>query len=194
MRDALTAYAAARARTTGLQTVWAYHIDLWGDARGEIGSADHADAARATFAVMAPFVLVPTIAKSYLVTVPTDPDPSPARWVWLTEFNVSPDGHEATTRRVWYYQLDPGRSLGKTNPLNDDDLKEFVALQADLADSEKSWTVPIEDIDQETFDLSVKNPNTPEEDPLRDPKEILDEIAALDAESAGILDAIRGLV
>lgn len=30
------------------------------------------------------------------------------------------------TRRICYYQLDPGRSLGKTNALNDDDLKEFV--------------------------------------------------------------------
>ena len=36
----------------------------------------------------------------------------------------------APTRKVWYYQLDPGRSLGKTNPLNDDDLKDFVARQA----------------------------------------------------------------
>jgi type I restriction enzyme M protein len=25
------------------------------------------------------------------------------------------------TRRIWYYQLNPGRSLGKTNPLSDDD-------------------------------------------------------------------------
>ena len=32
-------------------------------------------------------------------------------------------------------------------------------------------------IDQTTFDLSVKNPNAPEEAPLRSPKEILDEIA-----------------
>ncbi len=22
------------------------------------------------------------------------------------------------TRKVWFYQLDPGRNLGKTNPLN----------------------------------------------------------------------------
>jgi type I restriction enzyme M protein len=33
------------------------------------------------------------------------------------------------TRRIWYYQLDPGRNLGKTNPLNDADLAEFVAFQ-----------------------------------------------------------------
>ncbi len=50
----------------------------------------------------------------------------------------------APTRKVWYYQLDPGRNMGKTNPLNDDDLKEFVELQASFADSEKSWTVDVE--------------------------------------------------
>ncbi len=38
------------------------------------------------------------------------------------------------TKRVWYYQLDPGRNMGKTNPLNDDDLAEFVDLQASFAD------------------------------------------------------------
>jgi type I restriction enzyme M protein len=98
----------------------------------------------------------------------------------------------ATTKKVWYYQLDPGRNMGKTNALNDDDLIEFVELQASLADSEKSWSINIKDIDQETFDLSVKNPNAPEEAPLREPEEIIDEIEALDAESVEILEGIRG--
>ncbi|WP_419600263.1 N-6 DNA methylase [Thiolapillus sp.] len=68
----------------------------------------------------------------------------------------------APTRKIWYYQLDPGRSLGKTNPLNDDDLKEFVELQASFAESEKSWAVKFDEIDPQTFDLSVKNPNKAE--------------------------------
>jgi type I restriction enzyme M protein len=63
------------------------------------------------------------------------------------------------TRKIWYYQLDPGRNLGKTNPLNDDDLAEFVKLQKTFADSQKSWTVDAKDIDTDTFDLSTKNPN-----------------------------------
>jgi type I restriction enzyme M protein len=100
----------------------------------------------------------------------------------------------APTRKIWYYKLDPGRNMGKTNSLNDDDLKEFVELQATFADSDKSWTVDINDIDKSSFDLSVKNPNAPEEAQLREPVEILDEIGALDAESALILDEIRGLV
>lgn len=100
----------------------------------------------------------------------------------------------APTRDVWYYQLDPGRNMGKTNPLNDNDLKEFVALQADFKDSDKSWSVKVADIDAETFDLSVKNPNQAEEAPLREPAEILTEIAELDQQSAVILGNIRGLL
>lgn len=86
------------------------------------------------------------------------------------------------------------RNLGKTNALNDDDLKEFVALQASLADSKKSWSVDVKDIDPVTFDLSVKNPNKSEDAPLREPQEILKEIAALDAESADVLEGIRGVL
>ncbi len=98
------------------------------------------------------------------------------------------------TRKVWYYQLDPGRNLGKTNPLNDDDLAEFVKLQKTFADSPKSWSVDAKTIDPSTFDLSVKNPNGGEEVKHRSPEEIMDEIAALDAESAEVLSSIKALL
>lgn len=100
----------------------------------------------------------------------------------------------APTRKVWYYQLDPGRNLGKTNPLNDDDLAEFVKLQETSADSPKSWSVDAKTIDPTTFDLSVKNPNGGEEVKHRSPQAILDEIAALDAESAAVLRNIKALL
>lgn len=98
------------------------------------------------------------------------------------------------TRKVWFYQLDPGRNMGKTNPLNDDDLAEFVTLQKTFADSPRSWSVDAKDIDQKTFDLSVKNPNGGEALAHRSPQEIMDEIAALDAESAEVLGKIKGLL
>jgi type I restriction enzyme M protein len=100
----------------------------------------------------------------------------------------------APTRKVWYYQLDPGRNMGKTNPLNDDDLAEFVELQPTCADSPKSWSVEAATIDPTTFDLSVKNPNGGEEVTHRSPEAIMDEIAALDAESAEVLQTIRELI
>ena len=100
----------------------------------------------------------------------------------------------APTRQTWYYQLDPGRNLGKTNPLNDGDLAEFIALQKTFADSPQSWSVDAATIDPATYDLSVKNPNGGEEVTHRSTLEILEEIAALDTESAEVLAGIRGLL
>jgi type I restriction enzyme M protein len=98
------------------------------------------------------------------------------------------------TQKIWYYQLAPGRNMGKTNSLNDEDLREFVELQASCAETEKSWLVDIADVARESFDLSVKNPNKAEESTLREPQEILDAIAALDEESAEILAGIGGML
>ena len=100
----------------------------------------------------------------------------------------------APTRNIWYYQLDPGRSLGKTNPLNDDDMAEFIALQKTRADSPQSWTIKRADLDEDTFDLSVKNPNAPEAAALRSPEEIIDDMLARDAETAKILEGVRGML
>ncbi|PIZ14371.1 type I restriction endonuclease subunit M [Candidatus Desantisbacteria bacterium CG_4_10_14_0_8_um_filter_48_22] len=98
------------------------------------------------------------------------------------------------TRKVWFYQLNLDRNLGKTNPLNENDLAEFVKLQKTKADSENSWSVKVADVDTTTCDLSVKNPNKKDETVLREPKEILDDINALDKESTAIMKAIRELV
>ena len=100
----------------------------------------------------------------------------------------------APTRKVWFYQLDAGRNMGKTNPLNDADLLDFVERQKTFADSAQSWSVDAAAVDAASFDLSVKNPNGGDEVALRSPADILDEIAALDAESAEVLAVIRGLV
>ena len=105
------------------------------------------------------------------------------------------------TQKTWFYSLNLDRNLGKTNPLNENDLAEFVELQK-LAQSgvegagasENSWTVNMKDIDQSTFDLSVKNPNKKEEAALRSPQAILEEMKALDEESADILTSILELI
>jgi type I restriction enzyme M protein len=100
----------------------------------------------------------------------------------------------APTRDIWFYQLDPGRSMGKTNPLNDDDLAEFIALQATRATGDKSWLINRADLDEATFDLSVKNPNAPEAAALRTPEDIIADMLARDAETAEILESIRGML
>lgn len=84
------------------------------------------------------------------------------------------------TKNIWYYDFKPERNLGKTNPLNDEDLKEFVELEQSKADSDHSWTVTMKDINTDDWDLSVSNPHAPEEDPLRPPEEILAKMEALE--------------
>jgi type I restriction enzyme M protein len=100
----------------------------------------------------------------------------------------------APTKKVWFYTLTPDRNMGKTNPLNDTDLEEFIELQKTFADSPKSWSVDVASVNQETWDLSVKNPNGGEVVVHREPVEILDEIVALDAETAEVLASIRGML
>jgi len=99
-----------------------------------------------------------------------------------------------STKNIWYYQLNPGRNMGKTNPLNDKDMEEFIELQKTKADSENSWSVNIHDIDQTTYDLSVKNPNVADEVEFRTPKEILEEMQSLDNETNKLLASIKEMV
>ncbi len=98
------------------------------------------------------------------------------------------------TKNIWYYDLEPGRSMGKTNPLNDQDMKEFIELQKTRPETEKSWNFKVADINTDTYDLSTKNPNVPDEAPLRSPNEILAEMESLDVETTSILDSIKELI
>lgn len=82
------------------------------------------------------------------------------------------------TKRIWYYQLNPGRNLGKTNALNEADMEEFLRLQKTKEDSENSWSIDVADLD-ETCDLSVKNPNKVEVVDNRKPVDILNSISTL---------------
>jgi type I restriction enzyme M protein len=100
----------------------------------------------------------------------------------------------APTEKVWFYQLNLDRNLGKTNALNEKDLADFVALQQTKAETENSWSLKVANLDPTTFDLSAKNPNKKEEAALRSPQVILDEMKQLDEESADILNAIMELI
>lgn len=100
----------------------------------------------------------------------------------------------ASTRKVWFYQLNLERNLGKTNPLNENDLSDFIKLQKIKADSENSWSINVADVDTTTYDLSVKNPHKKGGTVLREPGKILDEMKALDEEAAGIIKKIKGIL
>ncbi|MDD3435785.1 MAG: N-6 DNA methylase [Candidatus Gastranaerophilales bacterium] len=98
------------------------------------------------------------------------------------------------TKKIWYYQLNLDRNLGKTNPLNEDDLVDFLECVETFKETENSWTVDIDMIDNDNLDLSVKNPNKNDEVVYRTPEEIIAEMQSLDEESAEILARIKELV
>ena len=98
------------------------------------------------------------------------------------------------TEKIWYYQLNVGRNMGKTNPLNEKDLNEFVEISKTQELSENSWVVDVADINTDTWDLSVKNPNRVQEVDNRTPAEIIAEIEELDAQAAKALQTIKELL
>jgi type I restriction enzyme M protein len=98
------------------------------------------------------------------------------------------------TEKVWYYQLNVGRNMGKTNSLNERDLSEFVSMATTQELSDNSWCVDVEKINKETWDLTVKNPNRVEDVDTRTPQEIIAKIEELDAQAAEALQAIKELL
>jgi type I restriction enzyme M protein len=100
----------------------------------------------------------------------------------------------SVSKKIWYYQLNLGRNLGKTNSLNENDLAEFIKLQKTKANSESSWTTNVIDVNLNNFDLTVKNPNKKESAILREPVVILQDIKTLDEETATILNSIYELI
>jgi len=114
--------------------------------------------------------------------------------VLFFEKGPSTSSGQAATKKVWFYQLNLERNLGKTNPLNENDLADFVKLQKTKADSENSWTVNMADVDPASFDLSVKNPHKQADSALRDPLTILDEMKSLDEETATIMEKLKSIV
>jgi type I restriction enzyme M protein len=47
----------------------------------------------------------------------------------------------SATKKVWFYQLNLDRNLGKTNALNEKDLEDFVNLQKTKAEGGNSWSI-----------------------------------------------------
>lgn len=98
------------------------------------------------------------------------------------------------TRKIWYYQLEPGRKMGKLNPLNIDDMKDFIEGVKTKSITEKSWIVDLNNIEKKYYDLTVKNPNKKDESIIRDPKDIINYLKDLELEEENILTSISEMI
>ncbi len=98
------------------------------------------------------------------------------------------------TNKIWYYELNVGRNMGKRTSLNESDLEEFIELSKTQKLSNNSWSINIEKINTETWELGIKNPNIIEENDVRTAAVILAEIEEMDKSSAVILKKIKDLL
>lgn len=98
------------------------------------------------------------------------------------------------TERIWFYQLNVGRNLGKTNPLNEKDMADFLECQRTSATTDNSWAIDVAEVNEDTWDLTANNPNRVNETDSRTPAEIVAKIDGLEAQTAEALQAIKKLL
>jgi hypothetical protein len=103
--------------------------------------------------------------------------------------------------KIWYYQLNPLRKMGKSNSPSGADMRDFFTSASSLTqnghgpETPNLWNVDtLKVAEPAETDLSVKNLKASEKYPLREPVGILQEIQDLDKESAKILNSVSELI
>ena len=93
------------------------------------------------------------------------------------------------TKEIWYYDLSD-MNITKKQPLTIEHFDEFFNLLSKRATSDRSWRVPVEEIEAKNYDLKAVNPNRKEQEDERTPEEL---ISIIEAESAEIAKALKTL-
>ena len=79
------------------------------------------------------------------------------------------------TKEIWYYEhpYPPGaKSYNKTKPIRIQEFEAEKAWWTDRQENEYAWRVPIKEIEENNYNLDIKNPNVVEEQ-LGDPEELM---------------------
>jgi type I restriction enzyme M protein len=113
------------------------------------------------------------------------------------------------TREIWYYELPLPEGLkkfGKGSPIQDEHFKEarelykaWDAYQKGLGPreaclSERSWIVPVEEIQARGYDLTARNPNRKETEALPAPIEIVASLLEGEREILSIVEELDELL
>ena len=93
------------------------------------------------------------------------------------------------TEKLWYYDLADVK-VTKTRPLLLSHFDEFFKLLPTRAESERSWTVTLDEIESRNYDLKAVNPNRRIEEDTRTPAEL---IATIESKGEKIRDAMARL-
>lgn len=117
-------------------------------------------------------------------------------WVFLPYSGVKTNiiffDRIGSTRDIWYYEIDLGRTLTKNKPIKYDELSDIVWLCRERKGTPKSWIVKVGDI--RDYDLSAKNPNKAKEVALARPDEILSNIEVRNTTINGLMSELRKII
>ncbi len=94
------------------------------------------------------------------------------------------------TKEIWYYDLSD-LNITKKQPLTMEHFEEFLRLLPDRAKSERSWCVPIEEIQVKNYDLKAVNPNRRDTEDKRTPEELTAIIESQATEITKALEILR---
>ncbi|MGB7295574.1 MAG: N-6 DNA methylase [Candidatus Aminicenantales bacterium] len=93
------------------------------------------------------------------------------------------------TKEIWYYDLSD-LNITKKQPLTLEHFEDFFKVLPERAASERSWRVPIEEIETRNYDIKAVNPNRKSVEDTRTPEEL---IAIIEEQQKEIAEAIRRL-
>jgi len=101
-----------------------------------------------------------------------------------------------TTERVWFYELtNDGFELKQTRkPMVGGQIPDFIEKQKARADSERSWSVGVEEIKNKGWDLSARNPNRKDDYEHRPALELVQSIKTRESRILDLLDELEGLL
>ena len=87
------------------------------------------------------------------------------------------------TQNIWCYDLKTDRNLGKKEPINNEDLEEFLNYQVNKKESSNSWLLPIEEINKDDWIIKFNNPKNKIVKKANNLDNISKEIIILDSKS-----------
>lgn len=82
------------------------------------------------------------------------------------------------TIEILFYQYQPEQNHGKTNPLTEKHLEDFIQRKISRTINDFSWLVSVDSLNKNTYDLTPINPHNTKAQTFRDPKEIINKIIA----------------
>lgn len=114
-------------------------------------------------------------------------------WVFLpyswVKTNVIFFNREWATKDIWYYEINLDRKLTKNKPINYEEIKHIPELLHKRELWDNSWIVKVEDI--KDYDISAKNPNKKDEDVIRTPNEIFEDLSKNDKKISELLGELE---